>query len=197
MRTDVISFILVSENRKKIVRTILDYPKRQWSCSALEDLTNIPHATVFRTLSGLRDFNILRSVKINRKDILYELAADLPMTKELEKIIDIEKITTKKIAKDFVKKIKSKNIKSIILYGSSVSGKLRPDSDIDILVVLYNHNKIIEKEIYDMAANFSSKLNRTISINIMDIGEIRKEKNSQFIKSVGEYMELIYGKTPF
>ena len=143
MRTDIISFILGSENRKKIVKTIFEYPKRQWSCSALEDLTKISHATIFRTLRGLRDFNILKSVKINKKDILYE-AVNSPLVKELKKIINIEKITTKKVAQKFIDKIKSKDIYSAILYGSSAEGNLKIGSDIDILIILYKHNKILE-----------------------------------------------------
>jgi len=196
MRTDIISFVLGSENRKKIVKTIFEYPKRQWSCSALEELTKISHATVFRTLNGLRDFGILKSTKINKKDILYELV-NSPLTKELNKILNIEKITTKKIANNFINRIKAKHIYSAILYGSSVKGTLRPESDIDILIILDEHNRILEKRIFDIAAKLSSKLNRTISATIMNMQEINKEKNSQFIKSVKANMEIIYGKKSF
>lgn len=186
------SFVLSSENRKRIVKTIFEYPKRQWSCSALEELTKISHATVFRTLNGLRYFGILKSIKINRKDIIYELV-DSPLTKELNNIINIGKITQKKIVNNFINKIK-KDIYSAVLYGSSVKGKIKPESDIDILIVLYKHNNILEKKILDIAAELSSKLNRTISTVIMDIKEINKEKKKQFIKSVKANMEIIYGK---
>jgi len=196
MRTDIISFILSSENRKQIVRTIFEYPKRQWSCSTLEDLTKISHATVFRTLKGLRDFGIFKSTKINKKDIIYELI-NSPLTKELKRIINIEKISIRKIIKNFINKIKSKNIYSTILYGSSVRGNLKPESDIDILIILYKHNRILEKKILNIAAELSSKFNKTISTTIMDIKEVNKEKNTQFIKSIKENMEVIYGKKPF
>lgn len=197
MRTDIISFVLSSENKKKVVKTIFEYPKRQWSCSNLEESTKISHATVFRTLTGLKAFGILKSIKINRKDIIYELASDSPMAKELERIINIDKITAKKIAEEFANKIKSKQIISAILYGSSVKGDLRPESDIDILIILHKHDKLIEKEIFDISAEFSSKINKTISVTIMDLREIEKEKNSQFIKSIKSNMEIIYGKKLF
>ncbi len=197
MRTDVISFVMGSENRKKIVKTIFEYPKRQWSCSALEELTKISHATVFRTLNGLRDFGILKSIKINKKDIVYELVKDSPLSKELKKIINIEKITTRKIVNNFINMIKKKKIYSVILYGSSIIGSLKPESDIDVLIILDKHDKDLEKKIFDIAAKLSSKLNRTISTVIMDIQEINKEKDTQFIKSVKANMEVIYGKKPF
>ena len=196
MRTDAISFVLGSENRKRIIKTIFEYPKRQWSCSSLEELTKISHATVFRTLDGLKDFGVLKSIKINKKDIIYELVSS-PLSKELKRIINIEKITARNIANNFINKIKSKHVYSAILYGSSIKGNLKPESDIDVLIILNKHNKNLEKKIFDIAAALSSKLNRTISIIIMDIKEINKEKDSQFIKSVRADMEVIYGKKPF
>ncbi len=190
------SFVLSSENRKSIVRTIFEYPKRQWSCSALEDLTKKSHATVFRTLNGLLNFGILKSIRINKKDVLYELI-NSPLSKELKKIIDIEKVTAKKIANALVNKIKSKKVYSILLYGSVVKENLRPESDIDILIILNRHDKVAEEKIFNIAADLSSKSNKTISAVIMDIKEINKEKSSQFVKSVKDNMEVIYGKKPF
>lgn len=197
MGTNIISFVLSSENRKTIVKTIFEYPKRQWSCSALEELTKIPHATVFRTLKGLKEFNILKSAKINRKDILYELVSDSPITQELKRIMNIEKITAKKIANRFIDKIKSKQIRSAILYGSSISGDIKPESDIDILIVLNKHDKSLEREILDIAAELSARLNKTLSVTIMDLKEINKEKDDQFIKAIKSNMEILYGKKPF
>lgn len=196
MRTDIMSFVLTSENRKSIVRTIFEYPKRQWSCFALEDLTKISHPTVFRTLIGLRDFGILKSFKINKKDILYELI-ESPLSKELIRAINVEKITSKTIAINFLNKIKSNNVLSIILYGSSVKGTSKPGSDIDILIILDKHDKILEEKILNIAAETSSEVNRTISAFIMNKTEIDKEKDSKFIKSVKDKMEVLYGKKPF
>ena len=142
------------------------------------------------------NFGILKSIRINKKDVLYELVSS-PLSNELKKIIDIEKITTKKITNKFANKIKSKRIYSIFLYGSIVKGNLRPESDIDILIILNKHDKITEEKIFNIAAELSSKSNKTISSVIMDIKEINKEKNGQFIKSVKANMELIYGKKPF
>lgn len=190
------SFVLSSENRKSIVRTLFEYPRRQWSCSALEDLTKISHATVFRTLNGLLNFGILKSIRINKKDVLYELVSS-HLSKELKKIIDIDRSTSKKIINEFVGKIKSKKIYSILLYGSIIKGNLSPESDMDILIILNKRDKIEEEKIFDIAAELSSKYNKTISAVIMDVREVNKEKNSQFIKSVKDNMELFYGKKPF
>lgn len=188
--------ILSSEQKRAIVRTIFQYPKRQWSCSFLEESTKKPHATVFRTLKILRDFGIIKSIKVNRRDIIYELVGS-PITYEINKIVNLEKTTARKIALNFINKIKKENIVSIILYGSSITGNMRPDSDIDILFILNKHDKRLEKYIFDKAAEYSSEINKTISIVIMDLNDIKREKDSNFLKSVNSNMGVLYGKEPF
>lgn len=196
MRTNVINYVLNSEKRKKIVRTIFEYSNRQWSCSALEDLTKLPHATVFRTLQALKEYGILKTVKINRRDIIYELS-ESPFIHEIKRVFLIDTSVMKKIAENFAKKIVSKDVESIILYGSSLKENIKPESDVDVLVVINKNNKTIEERIYDEAALMSSKINKTISPLIMSKNELNREKKGQFINSVKEHMEVLYGKRPF
>src|SRR3989344_25910 len=178
MKYDIISFVWGSDNRKEIIKVIVEYPSRQWSCSALEELTEISHATVFRTILGLKEFGILKSLKVNKKDILYELSKS-PFVEEVRKILDINKLTSQKIAKDFSKKIRFNGVNGIILYGSSVKGEIKAGSDVDILVIVHKHNKGLERELFNIAAEYSSKINRTISLVMMDKKEIKKEKSSR------------------
>lgn len=196
MGTNIVYFVLGSENRRRVVREILKYPRRQWVCSALEDLTKISHATVFRTLRGLKDLGMLKSTKVNKKDIIYELV-DSPIVEEINRMMNVEEIANKKIARMFVNKIRSKAINAVILYGSSVNGEVKAGSDIDVLIILSRPNKTLEEKIFDIAAKLSSRVNKTISPMIMNKMEIEKEKKTQFIKAVKEDMELLYGDKPF
>lgn len=192
MRTDILSFALASGNRKEIAKALFEYPKRQWSCTAMEEITKFSHATVFRALKGLAHFGILKQVRINKKDIIYELA-ESPLAAELKRAINIDKIAARSIAMDFINKIKHKT-ESAVLYGSSAKGSLKPESDIDILVVA---DKACRKDILDAAADTSTKSNRTISPVVIDRKELNKEKKSQFMRSIKENMEVLYGKSPF
>src|SRR3989338_6937570 len=130
MRTDILSFVMASKNRKEIAKALFEYPRRQWSCTAMEDITKLPHATVFRALKGLTYFGILKHVKINKKDLIYELAGS-PLAAELKRAINIDKIAARSIAMGFVSRIKHQ-AESAVLYGSSAKGSLKPESDIDI-----------------------------------------------------------------
>lgn len=186
-----------SENRKKIVKTLFLYSKRQWSCSVVEEVTRTSHATAFRTLSSLTYYGLLKTTKVNRKDVIYELVLESPLTKELRRIFEIQVNVAKTMAKSFADKIKFNGVLSVILYGSTAKGDIKPESDIDVLVIIHNYDKELEKKIYDFSGELSSKYNKTISPVIMTEKDLQKEKNSNFIKSVKANMKVLYGKNPF
>jgi len=193
MRTDIISFI-APENRKLIIRTILKYPNRQFTSSLIEDLTKISHPTVFRTLKGLKEFNILKTIKLDKKTIIYELAKDSILTKEIKRTLNIQQTEIKEIAKQLTNKIKSKETHSIILYGSSKK-QINKDSDIDILIILKKPNKLLEQEIQNTLSILSSKFNKTIHSIFLTLKETKKQ--TIFIKTVKSDMEILYGENPF
>ncbi len=197
MAATIFEFIAGSESRKKIIETLFQYPRRQWSCSMLEDATKLPHATVFRTMRGCVKYGLLKSIKINRKDIIFELVKDSPLVKEINNILTLDTRIAKKIAEAFVEKIKNKEIYSIVLYGSSITGLIKPDSDIDLLVVIKKRDKHLEKQVHDSAADISLKMNKTIALLIMEKKDMVKEKKTQFITSVQSAYEVLYGEDPF
>lgn len=193
MRTDILSFITASENRKAIFKAIAEHPKRQWSCSSLEEFTKTSHATVFRALRGLKNFGILKTTKINKKDIIYELVQS-SLTSEIERILNIEIIAAKGALKEFIDSVKDK-IDAAILYGSFVKRVIKPESDIDVLLIVKNHHN--DKEIFDKAATISFKNNRVISPVILKKKEIYSKANRLFINSIKENMEILHGEAPF
>lgn len=87
------------------------------------------------------------------------------------------------IAKKFAKKIKSKYIQQIILYGSVARGEDNEDSDIDILIITDNYEKI-EDQIADEVLNIIFNEEEYISTNIMTTEHYNKTKNYSFITNV-------------
>lgn len=191
MRTDIIAFVTASENRKKIVKALLDSPKRLWSSSLVEDVTKLPHATVFRTMQGLLEFGLVTSFKVNKKDVVFELV-ESPISEELKNVLNLYQRNARAIAQEFAQRIKKWAV-SIVLYGSSVKGTATHLSDIDVLVVVQDKKQ--ERSIQDIAAELSSRYNKAISAVVIDIKESKKKDS--FFNSVKEHMEVLHGKEPF
>lgn len=197
MRTNILSFALNSDNRRNLALALFDYPDRLWSCTSLEEITNLPHTTVFRTIKGLINFGILKTTKVNKRDLIYQLAKESPVSKEFYNALTFEKRTAKLISQEFANEIKFNKPLSIILYGSAVHGKMKPESDIDVLVILKKEDKHMQEKIKDIAAQLSSRFNKTIAPVVLSIEEFKKEQKKQFLQSVKNNMEVLYGETPF
>ena len=197
MRTDLLAYILSSENRKKIVKTLLEYPNRQWSCPTVEDATKVSHATVFRTLNELAGFGILKTFKLSKKILLFELV-ESPLLQQIKKLLQAEKRAMIEIAKNFAGTIKSKEISSCILFGSVAKGNITKESDIDVLVLIKKANKQLEKEILNKAAEVSVNFNKTISPTIMQKKTFERavKERKSFALEVLKDMVLLYGKKP-
>src|SRR3989338_900777 len=176
MRTNILAYILGTEQRKKVATALLNYPRRQWSCSSLEEVTKSPHATVFRTIKELQRFGILKPSKINKRDVVYELVRHSLLVKEMERALRLEQHSAKAIAVEFSRKLASPDISAIILYGSTVKNTLKPESDIDVLIIVKKPLIELERAIYDRATAISLKYNKTISPLVMDEKEVQREK---------------------
>ena len=88
-------------------------------------------------------------------------------------------------------------IRAVVIFGSTARRTKQPGGDIDVLVILQEHTPLREKEIQDMAAKISLRVNKVLSVMIMDEKELKKEIDSQFIRSVRENKEVLYGKKSF
>jgi len=194
MRTDILSYALASEKRKQIVKTLFSYPERLWSCSALEEVTKLSHPTVFRTLRDLQYYRVLHVTRVSKKNIVYKLEIGSPFITELQRAMNVYKITAEKVADEFASMIKM-YVNIILLYGSTVRGGMTPESDIDILVIVKDKTNI--NKIQDSAGELSVKIGKPISVVVMTTAEFNKEKKKQFIQSVRENHKVLYGKSPF
>ncbi|WP_323735580.1 nucleotidyltransferase domain-containing protein [Methanosphaera sp. ISO3-F5] len=89
------------------------------------------------------------------------------------------------IAKEFAKKIKSKDIKKIILFGSVARGEDTEDSDIDILIIANNEEELedyISEEVIDILLTQK----QYISAHIMSQNHYNETKNFSFLRNVLE-----------
>ncbi|HII72241.1 TPA: hypothetical protein HA265_05800, partial [Candidatus Woesearchaeota archaeon] len=168
------------------------------SCPAMEEAARLPHATVFRTLKELAEFGILKTFRISKKNLIFELVIT-PLTERIEKALLAEKYAMTDIAKAFTNRIRSKNIVSSILFGSVARGKITKESDIDILILTEKRDKMLEDEILEEAGVLSSRFNKTISPTIMSVNEFRSELRNKkaFARNVSKDGVVLHGKKPF
>ncbi|MCL2115160.1 MAG: nucleotidyltransferase domain-containing protein [Methanobrevibacter sp.] len=88
-----------------------------------------------------------------------------------------------KIAQDFAQSIDFPEVDLIILYGSVARYEDTNDSDIDILIVSSDKDKIIDK-VYSKVVDFFLDSGEDISAKILSHGDYDRVKDTHFICTV-------------
>lgn len=161
--TDVISRVLGSEKRRKIARTMLNHPEKDWSVPELEKLTGVPHATVWRTILDMENAKILRSRLLGKKTKLFNLIEGSPYLQVLKSAVAVETFPLREVAEKFVREVsKVREVESCVLYGSVARGAATLKSDIDVLVLVKRSAKTLEAQITKIASDVSHHTGRSI-----------------------------------
>ncbi|MBI4139853.1 nucleotidyltransferase domain-containing protein [Candidatus Woesearchaeota archaeon] len=192
-------FLSGTGNWKLVFEAIASSPTRHWSCSSVEEVTGLSHATVFRALQKCKELGIVKTSRINKRDIIYDFVSS-PLTTEVEHLLTLHSRIARSVAKKFVAGLKRKkysDIQSVLLYGSTVKKKRNYDSDIDLLIIIKKRNSREEKKIQDLAAEYSYKANITLSVVILSQKEFKKERNMLFLQDIQKKYEVLYGTNPF
>ncbi|MPL98938.1 hypothetical protein SDC9_45150 [bioreactor metagenome] len=91
----------------------------------------------------------------------------------------------KQLAMEFANSLNNPEIEKIILFGSVARGDDTKDSDIDILILTTDEDKI-EDDIFDIAFEILIEKNEYISPKIIPIEHYEKYKNTSFYTNVNE-----------
>jgi len=102
-----------------------------------------------------------------------------------------------KIAQDFAHSIDLSEVELIILYGSVARREDTNDSDIDILIVSSNKDKIQDK-VYSKVVDFLLDFGADISAKILSSSDYNRVKETHFIATVEkEGIVIGWEKTTF
>ena len=87
------------------------------------------------------------------------------------------------IAKEFAKKINSKYVKQVILFGSVARGEDDEDSDIDILIISDYMDEIWD-DIADLVGEFVLEKQELISAHVMTTDRFNTTQDYSFLSNV-------------
>jgi predicted nucleotidyltransferase len=92
-------------------------------------------------------------------------------------------VNKKEIATDFAKSLNYPEIKKIILFGSVARDEDNHDSDIDILIITTDREKI-SHNVYKKVSDIFLDLEEYVSAKIITIDDYEEVKNTHFISTV-------------
>ncbi|HDL15289.1 MAG TPA: hypothetical protein ENH28_03925 [Euryarchaeota archaeon] len=161
---------------RKVVKLLLEYPKRSFTIRELSRQAAAPYATVWRLINDLYSAGVVHLSRIGGS-ISCRLNTESPYLAEVEKILEIEASPHRLAANEFAEKSKNlPGIGRIIIFGSVARGEEKPESDVDIAVIV--EDKRAEEEINRIADGI---LNRSrIKIIPLVLTHEEAAENTQF-----------------
>ena len=136
-----LTMLKTTENNKKIINLLADYPNRQFFSKEISDKLKISLGGAHNSLKELtKEKMIFMERKGNMK--FFQINLHNPLIRQLRTTSAVEKLSK------IIKKIE-KQTKEIILFGSTSRGEQSAESDLDLFVLTNNPQeirKIIRKE---------------------------------------------------
>lgn len=156
-------------------------PDKQFYIREIAKIMNKSVGGTHKTLKSLKDMDFIGENK-SGKNIYYQINQMNPSIKNFKIFMTINELTS------LVNKLKDISEK-IILFGSCANGEDTSDSDIDILV-LTNEKEKINKKI------LNAKVNRKIQAVVVNTGDLMKikEKDKGFYQEINKGITLWYVK---
>lgn len=175
----MLSDVLFSEYRKRILGMLLLHPEQGYHVRELARLTNTSAGTLHKELSKLSDAGILQTKKVGNQQH-YSANVQCPIFEELASIFRKTSGLADVIA-DALSSVKSQ-IKLAMVFGSVARGEAQANSDIDLMVV----GDISFGDVVSLLHESQATLRREINpvVYSVDSFKTRVEKSDSFIKEI-------------
>jgi len=119
-----------SELQVRLLALLLLQPEREWSLAELSDVLDAPTSSVHRELGRAEAAGIVEREARMRPHRFRAATQDSlygPLAALLRQTVGVEEELRKRLDRD--------DVEAALIHGSWASGRRRPDSDIDVLVV--------------------------------------------------------------
>ena len=146
--------IFGSRNNIRVLRYLVNHSDWEFNISELARDLAVNKGILSRLIKKLKENNI---IKLNQKGkiVLFKLNKENLIIKSLIiPTFNLEKNFFNEFIMPEISKLKSKDIISIILYGSYAKNTFNLNSDIDLLVIMNNKDKKLEEIIDKLKRKF-------------------------------------------
>ena len=170
---------MFTENQMQILAVLINNPDKEYYLSELGQILGKAPGVFQRGINSLEEQKIIVSHKRGNQR-LFNINTEHPFFNETKGIVQ-KTYGVEGLLKDVVKKIKGISI--ALIYGSYAKGKMRPDSDIDILIV---GSRKADDIFLDKIAKLEKKLQREINYKIYTDKEFLEKRKSvhPFVKEI-------------
>jgi predicted nucleotidyltransferase len=184
--------LLGSKVKIKVLRTLWKYKEKEFTIRELAKFLGISHTGVKKVLDELEKTNVVK-VRTLGKSHAFRLNAGSYTARIVEGVFDKEGRALSELQEMLKKGLGAPWVTSAALFGSVAKVKETPLSDIDLLVVTENREKV-EEIIAELQKDVSEKFGNSISAYYVSKEDFKKKRKDSPIKQILQDHLLICGK---
>ncbi|NQT80897.1 MAG: nucleotidyltransferase domain-containing protein [Candidatus Aminicenantes bacterium] len=194
MKFHILPFdILNSKTKVKIIKFLISH-EAFMSEREIASILNVSHMSINRTARELADMNFINSVKVgkanlwrvNRKSYAYEVLSKITksITSVQEPLENLKKTVLRMLPKTYIKKV--------VLFGSITKRLERPNSDIDIFILLKDEQdkEKIELSIEKLSNTCLEKYGNSLAPYVLSEKELKQKKNLKIISEINKGIKI-------
>ncbi len=185
--------VLSSKVKLKIIKFLLTH-EAFMSEREISSILKVSHMSINRTMSELADLNFVNFItigkahmwKVNKKSYAYKILSEL-----IKKVLDIKE-PIEDLKKAILKDLPKKLIKHVVLFGSVAKGIEKPNSDIDIFILVKDKQskEKIESSIEKLSNACFDMYGNRLAPYILTEKEIKQKKNLKIISEINRGIQI-------
>ena len=174
MRTGAPSLLPMfrSELQVHLLALLLLQPERTWTLDILSDQLNAPPSSIHRELHRLLDAGLARR-DTRQRPHSYRAATDAPGYRPLRELLELTAGVPLRLADELAD---VEGIVAAAIHGSWAAGTVRPDSDLDVIVVTDGDRRVVQRA----ARRVGQQISRDIDASVLsreDFDDLRRSRN--------------------
>lgn len=192
---NILEDLLGSRVKISTLKVLARYPRKEFSGSELARILKVSVSRVLEILELFYRYRVVYRTKVG-KTYQWSLNKQSFIVDKLTPILDIDEMAFTTL-KNYIKqsfKGKAGKILKIVLFGSLILGEERPESDIDIFILVKDdrYKKLIQEIIDDLNEKIVTIFGNSLSPIIYSQKEMESKKGLEFIKHVETEGQKIY-----
>jgi predicted nucleotidyltransferase len=182
-----------SRTQLKIVKFLLSH-EAAMSEREIASIVKVSHMSVNRALQKLTDINFVNFIKIgkahlwkvNRKSYAFKVLSEL-----VTHISDIS-VPLKELKTVIMQNLPKSSVEKVILFGSVAKGEEKPNSDIDLFILIdgQNSKKPVETAIDKLSTICFERYGNRLSAYILTQKDLQKKQHLKIIVEINNGLQL-------
>ena len=177
--------LLGSRTKIKILRTLHRHRGKEFTIRELADFIGVSHTGVRKTLKDLYEMNVI-TLKAIGKSHTVSMNSSSHLLPLMDAIFAYEEETLSHLEKSIKEGLCGEDyIKRVLLFGSVARMEEEPRSDIDLLI-LTDDKERIEETVSQLQSEISRRFGNPIAPHILTPGEAKEPSRAPLMREINE-----------